>query len=101
MAFAFDLSGMTAGEMADLGAALGCTTFKQVQTKLLAAQALTEDGDLPLDMLVPMMWLARRAVDPTFTLEQARSMPFTELAAGLSDPNALGGQAADASSPAI
>lgn len=100
MAVAVDLSGMTAGEMADLGAALGCTTFKQVQAKLLATGEMAKDGDLPLDMLVPMLWIARRATDPSFTLEQAATMPFTELAAAAAEilgPNAEGGQAAESS----
>lgn len=95
MAIAVDMSGMTAGEMADLGAALGCSTFRQVQAKLLAAQKMAEEsGDMPLDMLVPMMWLARRANAPGFTLEMARSMPFTELAQGIEIPNAEGGETA-------
>lgn len=95
-----DLSGITAGEMADLGAALGCTTFKQVQAKLLSAQAMAADEDLPLDMLVPMMWLSRRAEDHTFTLEMAREMPIAQLAqlaGAVPDPNAGGGTSADSS----
>jgi hypothetical protein len=100
MAVAIDMTGMTAGEMADLGAALGCTTMRQVQVKLLAAQAMGEaDGDMPLDMLVPMMWIARRASDPAFTLEMAREMPFSELLEGFAVPNAGGGEPAEPSSP--
>lgn len=95
MAIDVDMSGMTAGELADLGAALGCSTFKQVQAKLEAAEAMAKDGDMPLDMLVPMMWLHRRQSDPAFTLEMARSMPFTELVQGLPGPNAAGGETAE------
>ena len=100
MAVEMDLNGMTAGEMAELGAALGCTTFRQVQAKMTAAQAMAADGDLPLDMLVPMMWLSRKAVDPAFTLEQARTMPLVDLVAlggATQSPNADGGQAAESS----
>jgi hypothetical protein len=97
MAIDIDVSGMTAGEMADLGAALGCKTMRQVQVKLLEAQAMGEQGDMPLDMLVPMMWLARKSVDPSFTLEQARAMPFSQLTEGFDDPNASGGEPAESS----
>lgn len=85
---------MTAGELADLGAALGCATMRQVQAKMEAAAAMGGDGDMPLDMLVPMMWIARRATDPSFTLEMARELPFAELIKGFDAPNGGGGDTA-------
>ena len=97
MPIEIDLNSISAGEMADLGAALGCTTVKQIQSQLERAQALSQDGDVPLNMLVPLMWLARRSVEPGLSLEQARNMPFTELMEGLTVPNVSGGKTAASS----
>ena len=95
MAISIDTSGMTAGELSDLAGALGCRTLKQLQTKIAEVQALGTEGDLPIDIIVPFIWVARRAVDPSFTLEQARNLPVSEMEAMF--PNDQGGQAAPSS----
>jgi len=75
MALGFDLSGMTAGETRDLGMALGCNTLPEMEAKI----ASIDTGNLPLDVMVPMLWLAARQSRPTLTLSQAAGMPLTEL----------------------
>lgn len=75
MGFKFDLSGLTAGEIRDLGGALGCKTLQDIQARI----ADVDESNVPLDMLVPILWLSRRASEPGFTLEMAENLPMDEF----------------------
>lgn len=86
--FQFNLEDMTADELVELGRVLGCTTKNQIFDRMDAAFRMAkETGDVELDMVLPMLWLAKRAIDPTFTYEQAKSIGIRELAVSLPAPS--------------
>lgn len=79
-----DMNGITTAELVELGQAIGCSTILETRNRVEEALAFSkETGDVELAMLVPMMWMAKREIDPSLTLDQARRMPFVELARGL------------------
>lgn len=83
-----DLSGLTAGEMIELGQALGCSTAKETQAKMQQLAEMAGKGDVPLEAIIPFLWLAAKQSRPGLTLAQARNIPFSEVSAILPTPPA-------------
>lgn len=75
-----DLSGITIGEMTDLALALGCKDTKEAQGRLRALhQQSQETGSVPIDALIPFVWIAARQSRPGLTLAQARDLPMNDV----------------------
>lgn len=79
-----DMEKMTAEEIAILGEALGCEGIKETGEKIgVAMDYQKRTGDIPLWFIVATVWVIKRTGDPSFTLEQAQTMPVRELLAAV------------------
>lgn len=71
----FDLDSLSPDEATMLAEVLKVNTLEQLQARF----AEIKPGHTPIPLMKPLLWLARRQDDPSFTFEQAGSMPLTQL----------------------